>query len=85
MAFPAFAARAGKNREAIGRDDLRKMRRHHVHLFADIPTAKGVGARHGKPLVFAVKMSRDGAQFYCSDNGVWLVEKVWPKYLQEKV
>jgi putative RNA 2'-phosphotransferase len=70
--------------EAIQREGLRKMRRHHVHLSADIPTALRVGARHGAPVVFAVAsgaMARDGVPFYVSDNGVWLVEAVSPRYL----
>ncbi len=70
--------------EAIQREGLRKMRRHHVHLSPDIPTAIKVGARRGRPVVFAVasgEMARDGAAFYRSDNGVWLVEAVPPRYL----
>lgn len=65
---------------------LRKMARHHVHLSADADTAKVVGQRRGKPIVFqvnAMKMSEDGYKFYCSDNGVWLVDEVPPQYLQE--
>jgi putative RNA 2'-phosphotransferase len=63
---------------------LRKMSRHHVHLSVDITTAKVVGARHGKPVVFAVDaaaMHQAGYKFYCSDNGVWLVDLVPPEYL----
>lgn len=70
--------------EAIWREGLRKMRRHHVHLSADTATALKVGARHGAPVVFAVaagEMARDGVLFYRSDNGVWLVEAVPPRYL----
>jgi putative RNA 2'-phosphotransferase len=69
---------------AIQRGGLRRMRRHHVHLSADIPTALRVGARHGQPVVFSVasgEMARDGMAFYRSDNGVWLVEAVPPRYL----
>lgn len=71
--------------ESILRDGLRKMSRHHVHLSSDIPTAKKVGARHGRPVVFlvdAARMHKDGHQFYCSENGVWLVNCVPPNYLQ---
>ncbi len=70
---------------AIQREGLRRMRRHHVHLSADIPTARIVGARHGVPAVFAVaagEMARDGIPFYRSDNGVWLVEAAPPRYLR---
>lgn len=71
--------------DAIERDGLRKMRRHHVHLSTDVPTALRVGARHGKPVIFEVDsagMQRDGFKFFCSENGVWLVDEVPPKYLR---
>lgn len=72
--------------EAIQRQGLGKMSRHHVHLSADITTAKTVGARHGRPVVFAVDsaaMQAAGYSFYCSENGVWLVDSVPPEYLQQ--
>ena len=71
--------------DAIVREGLRKMRRHHVHLSADIPTAIKVGRRHGQPVVFAVDtaaMSADGYVFFRSENGVWLVDAVAPGYLR---
>ena len=71
---------------AILSEGLRKMSRHHVHLSQDIVTAKKVGARHGLPVVFAVDsaaMHEAGYTFYCSENGVWLVERVPPEYLQQ--
>lgn len=70
--------------EAIWQFGLQKMSRHHVHLSTDIATAKAVGTRKGRPVIFlvnAAKMYQDGYTFYCSDNGVWLVETVPPKYL----
>ena len=69
---------------AIEREGLRKMRRHHVHLSGDEATARTVGARHGRPVVFAVDaagMRRDRRPFYRSENGVWLVDSVPPEYL----
>ncbi|MBE9125058.1 MULTISPECIES: RNA 2'-phosphotransferase [unclassified Coleofasciculus] len=74
--------------EAILRQGLRKMSRHHVHLSSDIATAQKVGARHGRPVVFAVNagaMHEEGYTFYCSENGVWLVEEVLPKYLEKNL
>jgi putative RNA 2'-phosphotransferase len=44
-----------------------------------------VGVRHGSPVVFVVDaaaMHRDGHRFYCSANGVWLVNSVPPQYLR---
>lgn len=75
-----------KSVESIMQTGLAKMSRHHVHLSADIATAQIVGARHGKPVVLAVDagaMHQAGYQFYCSDNGVWLVDAVPPEYLQK--
>ncbi len=69
---------------AIREHGLRKMRRHHVHLSPDEATAAKVGARHGRPAVLrvdAAAMRRDGWTFYRSGNGVWLVERIPPRYL----
>lgn len=63
---------------------LRKMRRHHVHLSADAETARRVGARHGRPVVFAVdaaRMAAAGHDFYVSANGVWLTDCVPAEHL----
>jgi len=71
--------------ESILHNGLCKMSRHHVHLSLDIETAKQVGKRHGKPVVFKVDaytMSEAGYVFYRSDNGIWLVESVPPNYLE---
>lgn len=70
---------------AIQREGLRKLRRHHVHLSPDVATAVMVGRRHGRPVVFAVdatRMRRDGFTFFRSENGVWLVDAVPPRYLR---
>jgi len=73
-----------QNVESILASGLRKMNRHHVHLSPDTETARKVGTRHGKPAIFIVNAGRmqvDGAVFYCSANGVWLVDQVPAKYL----
>ncbi|MBE8996676.1 MULTISPECIES: RNA 2'-phosphotransferase [unclassified Nostoc] len=75
-----------KSVDSIMETGLCKMSRHHVHLSKDIATAQTVGARHGKPVVFAISaatMHQAGYIFYCSDNGVWLVDRVPPEYLQK--
>ncbi|MEH1868567.1 MAG: RNA 2'-phosphotransferase [Nostoc sp.] len=75
-----------KSVDSIMEAGLCKMSRHHVHLSKDIATAQTVGARHGKPVVFAISaatMYQAGYIFYCSDNGVWLVDQVPPEYLQK--
>ena len=64
---------------------LQKMARHHVHLSRDVETARKLGARHGRPAVFAVdaaRMAEAGHEFYVSANGVWLAESVPPRYLR---
>jgi putative RNA 2'-phosphotransferase len=70
---------------AILRDGLLKMARHHVHLSPDADTARKVGSRRGRPVTLVVdsaKMRADGHAFYCTANGVWLVEHVPPQYLR---
>jgi putative RNA 2'-phosphotransferase len=69
---------------SIREQGLIKGRRHHVHLSAQIETAKKVGARHGKPVVLRVeagRMQEDGSLFYLSANQVWLTEHVPVSYL----
>jgi putative RNA 2'-phosphotransferase len=64
---------------------LEKRSRHHVHLSTDLETAKKVGARHGKPVIFkifALKMWELGVVFYQSDNDVWLVDSVGIEFLE---
>lgn len=75
---------AAQNVDVILSDGLAKMRRHHVHLSADIETATSVGRRHGRPVVLVVDagaMNAAGLQFYRSANGVWLVDNVPAQYL----
>jgi putative RNA 2'-phosphotransferase len=69
---------------SIDAEGLKKGRRHHVHLSADVATARKVGARRGKPVVLKVdagRMCRDGYKFFVSANGVWLTDSVPPGYL----
>jgi putative RNA 2'-phosphotransferase len=71
--------------DAIEQEGLSKMKRHHVHLAVETGTAVQVGRRSGTPVVFKVasgQMHRDGYPFYCSVNGVWLVEEVPHEYLE---
>lgn len=70
----------------IAESGLEKMRRHYVHLSADTETARAVGARHGRPVIFTVlaaQMAEAGHLFYRSDNGVWLTNRVPPEFLRE--
>lgn len=72
--------------DEIRRTGLKKMARQHVHLSANIDTARTVGRRRGEEHIFqidAAAMHRDGLIFYCSENGVWLTEEVPAKYLKD--
>ena len=64
----------------IRKHGLHKMDRHAVHMCSDTETARSVGSRHGKPVVLivcALAMHRTtGAQFFETDNGVWLTDTV---------
>lgn len=74
-----------KSVAAILKAGLLKMSRHHVHLSTNLDTATKVGMRHGHPVIFVVDamlMYQNGFSFYCSDNGVWLVDHVPPEYLK---
>lgn len=76
---------ARKTLEGILERGILRMSRHHVHLSKDQETARKVGMRHGKPVILeinAAAMHKDGHVFYCSDNGVWLVESVPPQYIR---
>ena len=74
-----------KNLKNILEFGIQKMSRHHVHLSKDIETAKNVGSRHGKPIILELdtaKMHLDSINFYKSENDVWLVDYVNPKYIK---
>ena len=74
--------------ESIVREGLQKMARHHVHLSAEMETARQVGRRRGKPVVFqvdAAAMHQQGYEFYRSQNGVWLVDRVPPEFIRSSL
>ena len=74
-----------RNVDSVLREGLHRGSRHHVHLSPDVTTATRVGARRGRPRVLevdALAMARDGAVFLRSENGVWLVDAVPPRYLR---
>ena len=58
----------------------------YVHLSMDIETAKKVGSRHGRPVIYTVDcatMVSDGYKFYLSANNVWLTKEVPAVYLSK--
>ena len=77
---------AEKYESSIDAQGLIPKSRLYVHLSKDIETAKIVGVRHGKPLIYlvdAMTMDKDGYEFFLSANGVWLTKNVPAKYLNK--
>ena len=76
-----------KSVASIDTQGLLPRTRLYVHLSGDAETARKVGSRHGKPVVYEVlsgEMARAGITFYRSVNGVWLVKAVPPQYLRKE-
>ena len=58
----------------------------YVHLSSDMETARKVGSRHGKPVIYEIDcrgMSGDGYRFFLSANQVWLTKEVPVRYLRK--
>ena len=73
--------------DSIKEKGLIKGKRQYIHLSKDVETARAVGSRRrGNPVILEVDskmMKSDGFKFYCSENGVWLVQDPIPwKYLK---
>lgn len=69
---------------SIDEQGLLPMSRPYVHLSTDTATARSVGMRHGRPVIYLVEsgqMFRDGHRFFLSRNGVWLTRSVPVCYL----
>lgn len=73
--------------EDIKVDGLKPMSRKYVQLSPDTETAFNVGKRHGgKTYVIkidALEMKRDGKKIYISNNGIYNVDYVEPKYFKD--
>lgn len=77
---------ATKYEEAIDQEGLIPKSRLYVHLSGDEETARKIGIRHGKPVIYRIKsgeMHRGGYVFYRSVNEVWLIKAVPVKYLEK--
>ena len=71
---------------SIDRQGLLPQSRLYVHLSSDVVTARKVGSRHGRPVIYSIDcaaMAADGYRFFLSANHVWLTEKVPPEYLRK--
>ena len=59
----------------------------YVHLSSDKDTARKVGSRHGRPVIYEIdcrRMIEDGYHFYESANHVWLTKEVPTRYLKKE-
>ena len=59
----------------------------YVHLSSDRETARKVGSRHGRPVIYDIdcrQMAADGYRFFESANHVWLTKEVPVKYLTKE-
>lgn len=75
---------ARKNLQSILQSGIHKGNRHHVHLSNNCESARQVGQRHGKPIVFKIlaqEMYQQDFIFYRSPNGVWLVEYIPAEFI----
>ncbi|MBQ9609915.1 MAG: RNA 2'-phosphotransferase [Lachnospiraceae bacterium] len=71
---------------SIDRQGLVPKTRLYVHLSKDVETARNVGRRHGKPVIYEIdasEMAADNYDFYLSVNGVWLTKSVPIKYMKK--
>lgn len=71
---------------SIDQQGLLPKSRLYVHLSPDVETARTVGSRHGKPVIYEVDcraMTEDGYRFFLSANHVWLTKSVPEKYLHK--
>ena len=71
---------------SIDRQGLIPKGRLYVHLSSDTETARKVGSRHGKPVIYEIdckRMMEDGYHFYLSANKVWLTKTVPADYLRK--
>ena len=71
---------------SIDSQGLLSKSRLYVHMSADMDTARNVGSRHGKPVIYAIdcqSMAADGYKFYLSKNHVWLTKHVPANYLSK--
>ena len=81
-----FHGTGEKYTDAIDRQGLIPKGRLYVHLSSDVETARKVGSRHGKPVIYRVdcqRMVADGHMFYLSANHVWLTKHVPARYLSK--
>ena len=71
--------------DAIRREGLSKMMRHHVHLHTDEAIASAVGSRRGKSVLLKIRardMQQNGHEFFVTPNNVWLTDHVPVEFIE---
>ncbi|MGD1937975.1 MAG: RNA 2'-phosphotransferase [Cyanophyceae cyanobacterium] len=79
-----FHGTATRFLDSIRQQGLLSQSRQYVHLSDKRITAETVGKRHGKPVILEVdsgEMTRQGLDFFLSNNGVWLTKFVPAHYI----
>ena len=65
---------------------VKKIERQHVHLSADLETAKNVATRHSSKYVIleidTEAMLKENYKFYLSENKVWLTDFIPSKFIK---
>ncbi|WP_374435034.1 RNA 2'-phosphotransferase [Inhella sp.] len=80
-----FHGTASRFLDSILSSGLNKGARHHVHLSTDLGVAGAVGRRYGQLVMLEVdaeSMHAHGHCFFRSENGVWLTDRVPPRFLK---
>lgn len=88
--FKLYHGTAQRFLPSIMKEGLKKMNRHHVHLYSEenLGNAKDTGSRHQKKVaavilvIEAKQMSNEGHKFYKTDNDVFLTDNVPSKYIK---
>lgn len=76
---------AEKYVESINTNGLISKSRLYVHLSQDVATAKKVGERHGKVVIYrvnALQMHKQGIEFFISANQVWLTKQAPKEFIE---
>lgn len=79
---------ATRRLDRIMRTGVSPMSRQQVHLSSDVPTARQVGSRHGRPVVLridAASMAAEGTTFHRLPGGTWLVDEVPPRHILDVI
>ncbi len=88
--FKLYHGTAQRFLPSIMKDGLKKMNRHHVHMYSEenMNKAKDTGSRHQKgddPVVLVIEakqMNNEKYKFYKTENDVYLTDNVPPKYIK---